>query len=162
MLLKELDYINSEIVKSFNSRFEAQFSYGTGSLSDMNTFIINEEPSLPLIWWIRDDLQSIKSLVKVPMSSMTISTIAAAYVIWVESDIDDSLKVKNDNHWSLDNIGTTFITAMSEVKPSRGTLVVSGGDEVTNINKTADGLVGIGVSMTLVSPDNIDYCVDCG
>jgi len=162
MLLKELDYINSEIVKSFNSRFDAQFSYGTGSLLDMNTYIVDKDPTLPLIWWIRDDAQTIKSTAKVPMSSMTISTISAGYVMWVASDVDDNLNDKNDNHWSLDKIAATFITAMSDVKPSRGTLVVSGADNTTNINKTARGLVGIGVSMTIVSPDNIDYCVDCG
>jgi len=162
MLLKELDYINSEIVKSFNSKFGMQFSYGTGSTLDMNTYIVDKDPTLPLIWWIRDDVQAIKSVSKVPMSSMTISTIAAAYLILVKSDVDDSLKDKNNNHWSLDDIGTTLIATMDDVKPSRGTLVVSGGDTTTNINTSASGLVGIGVSMTIVSPDNIDYCIDCG
>ena len=162
MLLKELDYINKQIAESFNSRFDAQFSYGTGSVSDMNTYIINEEPTLPLIWWIRDDAQTIKSTVKVPMSSMTVSTISAAYMIWVSSDVDDSLKDKNNNHYNLDKIAATFISAMQDVKPSRGTLVVDGADNTTNINKTANGLVGVGVAMTIVSPDNIDYCVDCG
>ena len=162
MLLKELDYINKEISKSFNSRFDAQFSYGTGSVKDMNQYIIDKDPSLPLIWWIRDDAQTIKNTVKVPFSSMTISTIAAAYMIWVKSDIDDNLKDKNDNHFDLDKIAATFITAMEDVKPSRGTLTVDGADNTTNINRTVSGLVGVGVAMTIVSPDNIDYCVDCG
>ena len=162
MLLKELDYINKEISKSFNSKFDAQFSYGTGSLLDMNQYIIDKEPTMPLIWWIRDDAQTIKSTVKVPMSSMTVSTISAAYVIWVSSDVDDNLKDKNDNHFDLDTIAANFITAMTDVKPSRGTLVVSGADNTTNINQTVSGLVGVGVAMTIVSPDNIDYCVDCG
>ena len=162
MLLKELDYINKQIAESFNSKFEAQFSYGTGSISDMNTYIINEEPTLPLIWWVRDDAQTIKSTVKVPFSSMTVSTISAAYMIWVSSDVDDNLKDKNNNHYDLDTIAANFITAMSQVKPSRGTLTVDGADNTTNINKTASGLVGVGVAMTIVSPDNIDYCVDCG
>lgn len=162
MLLKELDYINGKIVESFNHRFDEQFTYGTGSLKDMNQYIIDKDPPLPLIWWIRDDAQTIKSTVKVPFSSMTISTISAAYVIWVKSDIDDSLKDKNNNHWDLDNIGSMFITAMTQVKPSRGSLVVSGADNTTNINRTVSGLVGVGVAMTIVSPDNIDYCVDCG
>jgi len=162
MLLRELDYINKQIAESFNSRFDAQFSYGTGSLSDMNQFIIDKDPSLPLIWWIRDDAQAIKSVVEVPYSDMTISTISAAYVIWVSSDVDDSLKDKNNNHFDLDNIATTFITAMKKVKPSLGRLKVTGADNTTNINKTASGLVGVGVAMSIVSPDNIDYCVDCG
>ena len=162
MLLKELDYINKQIVESFNSKFDSQFSYGTGSLSDMNLHIINKDPSLPLIWWIRDDAQTIKSTEKVPMSSMTISTISASYVIWVKSDIDDNLSTKNGNHFDLDNIAANFITAMEQVVPSRGTLTVSGADSTININKTANALVGVGVSMTIVSPDDIDYCVDCG
>ena len=162
MLLKELDYINREIVKSFNSRFDAQFSYGTGSLSDMNQYIIDKEPPLPLIWWIRDDAQAIKSTSQVPFSSMSISTISAGYVIWVESDTDDSLKDKNKNHFDLDTIAGNFITAMTQVKPSLGSLKVGGADNTTNINRTAEGLVDVGVSMTIVSPDNIDYCVDCG
>jgi len=161
MLLKELDYINNKIADGFNSKFDAQFSYGTGSLSDMNQYVIDKDPSLPLIWWIRDDAQNIKSTVKVPFSSMTISTISAVYVIWTKSDIDDSLLDKNNNHWSLDDIAANFIASMTQVKPSLGTLSVSNTDNTTNINKTADGLVGIGVSMTIVSPDNIDYCVDC-
>tara|TARA_R110002167_G_scaffold252814_3_gene459165 strand:- start:329 stop:814 length:486 start_codon:yes stop_codon:yes gene_type:complete len=161
MLLKELDYINREIAKSFNSRFNAQFSYETGTTSEMNLYLINKQPPLPLIWWIRDDVQTIKSTVKVPMSSMTISTISAGYMIWVKSDIDDSLKDKNNNHYTLDELGATFITAMQDVKPSRGTLTVSAADSTTNINQTANGLVGVGISMSIVSPDNIDYCVDC-
>lgn len=162
MLLKELDYINSQIAESLNSRFDAQFSYGTGSIKDMNSFIIDEQPTLPLIWWVRDDATTIKSTVKVPFSSMNISTISAAYMIWVSSDIDDTLKDKNENHYDLDTIASTFITAMEAVKPSRGTLTVDGADNTTNINRTTNGLVGVGVSMTIVSPDNIDYCVDCG
>lgn len=162
MLLKELDYINKQIAESFNSKFDAQFSYGTGSISDMNNYIIDKQPTLPLIWWLRDDAQTIKSTVKVPNSSMTISTISAAYMIWVKSDIDDTLKDKNNNHYDLDTIAANFIVAMEQVKPSRGTLTVDGADNTTNINKTANGLVGVGVSMTIVSPDNIDYCVDCG
>ena len=161
MLLKELDYINKQIAESFNSKFDAQFSYGTGTLKDMNEFII-DEPVLPLIWWIRDDAQTIKSTVEVPMSTMTISTISANYVIWVNSDVDDSLKDKNENHFDLDTIAANFIAAMNDVKPSRGTLNVTGADNTTNINQTARGLVGVGVAMTIVSPDNIDYCVDCG
>jgi hypothetical protein len=162
MLLKELDNINGQIAESFNSRFDAQFTYGTGSVSDMNVYMTNNPTLLPLIWWIRDDAQTIKSTVKVPFSSMTISTIAAAYMIWVKSDIDDTLKTKNNNHFELDEIAATFITSMEDVKPSRGTLTVDGADNTTNINKAASGLVGVGVAMTIVSPDNIDYCIDCG
>jgi len=162
MLLKELDIINKQIAESLNPRFNAQFSYGTGTIKDMNQYIIDENPTFPLIWWIRDDAQTIKRTEKVPNSSMTISTISAAYMIWVNSDIDDSLKDKNNNHYSLDDIAATFIVAMQSIKPSRGTLKVTGADNTTNINKTASGLVGAGVAMTIVSPDEIDYCVNCG
>ncbi len=162
MLLKELDYINKQIAESFNSRFDAQFTYETGSIKDMNQYIIDKDPSLPMIWWVRDDAQTIKSTVKVEYSTMTISTISASYMIWIKSDVDDSLKDKNNNHYDLDEIAATFITAMEDVKPSRGTLTVDGADNTTNINKTARGLVGVGVSMSIVSPDNIEYCVDCG
>jgi len=162
MLLKELDYINSQIAESFNSRFDAQFSYGTGSIKDMNSFIIDEQPTLPLIWWVRDDAQSITSTIPVEYSSMTITTISASYLIWASSDVDDSLKDKNNNHWTLDKIGKTFIAEMNQVKPSRGTLKVTDSGGVININKTTNGLVGVGLNMTIVSPDNIDYCVDCG
>jgi len=123
---------------------------------------MNNPLLLPLIWWVRDDAVTIKSTVKVPFSSMTISTIAGAYMIWIKSDVDDTLKTKNDNHFDLDEIAAMFITEMEQVKPSRGTLTVSGADNTTNINKTASGLVGVGVAMSIVSPDNIDYCVACG
>jgi len=162
MLLKELDYINRQIVESFNVKFETQFSYETGSISDMNQYIIDKDPKLPLVWWVRDDAQTIKSTVKVPLSTMTISTISATYMIWVSSDVDDTLKDKNNNHYDLDSIAANLIVAMEQVKPSRGTLSVDGSDNTTNINRTASGLLGVGVSMTIVSPDNIDYCVDCG
>ena len=162
MLLKELNSINKSIVNSFITRFEAPFQYETGSIKDMNQFLISEDHTLPLIWWVRDDAVNIKSTVKVPMSSMTISTIQATYMIWVDSCIDDNLSERNSNHFDLDDIAAKFITAMEDVKPSIGTLTVSGADNTTNINRTANGLVGVGVSMRVVSPDNIDYCIDCG
>lgn len=162
MLLEELDNINEQIASSLNPVFDHQFSYGSGTIEDMDMFILEEQPTLPLIWWIRQNEQAIKTAEFIPMSDIQQSTIDATYVIWIANDIDNSLKERNADAWLLDSMILQFTTAMNRVKPSIGTISISALSQSRNLRNTPDGLQGKGFSMSILSPDNIDFCVDCG
>jgi hypothetical protein len=161
MLLEELDKINKAITESLNSKFEDQFFYGSGTIEDMNTSLANQDVYIPLVWWLREDTQTVKTSTYVPFSDVQLNTIDATYVLWLDDDIDPSLKQRNKDAWTLDKIITFFQNTFKDVRPSYGSINVTGLSQSRNLRNTVEGLQGKGFSITFEAPENLDFCVDC-
>lgn len=161
MLLKELDYINRNLVEQLNPLFDMQFSYGTGTIEQMQSYLTGSKSSLPLIWWVRNDNTQIKTGVIQKGSNLQISTINATYILWLKENIDVSNEEYNNNDWRLDDIVGRFIHKFNTTKPSKGTINLLGTTQSQKVRQTTLGLQGKGFSINFSSPDNIDFCVEC-
>lgn len=161
MLLEELDKINKAITESLNTKFDDQFFYGSGTIEDMELALINQDVYIPLVWWLREDTQTIKSSEYIPFSDVQLNTIDATYVLWLADDIDVSLKQRNNDAFQLDRIITYFQNSFNSVTPSYGSINVTGLSQSRNLRNTTQGLQGKGFSITFEAPENLDFCTDC-
>ena len=162
MLLEELDKINKAITESLNPKFEDQFFYGSGTIEDMETALINQDVYIPLIWWLREDTQTIKSSEFVPFSDVQLNTIDATYVLWLADDIDVTLEQRNKDAFTLDKIITFFQSSFNSIRPTYGSVNVTGLSQSRRLRNTTQGLQGKGFSITFEAPENLDFCADCG
>lgn len=159
MLLGTIDTINASITSSVASDMGITLYYDTGSITELQEYMIVDDSRFPILWWAKEEGTGIVSGSEIPSSYVSYDNHSLSFILLTSLDIDSSFQTRKDALNQCDEIMSRFIFNWQNYDLSFGSTSNFVKSAISPLyHNSVNAMVGVSCNITFNAPNDTNYC----